>query len=200
MTVMPWRWSALVLLLANVGCQTTPPSAPNSGDGDVETTWPAREEILQAALVQAEDSDWCDGFFEPEVATEGSEVYMLGDRALVEVLCAHTAYQSVYVYAALSPDGTLEPLTLDMFYPDDGGNFQRVSEPSAGGLADFNPEQGQLTIFSKARGLGDCGSLATYRWTGQALNLETYRYQACTDVPQEPQTAPNPENFPQVYP
>ncbi len=200
MTLTPWRWSALALLLATLGCQATPPAAQTSGDGAMETALPPEEEILQTALAEAEASDWCDGFFEPEVAASSSQVYVVGDRALVEVLCANAAYQSVYAYAAMSPDGTLQPLTLDMFYPDDGGNFQRVSEPTVGGLADFDASQGQLTIFSKARGLGDCGSLATYRWTGQALDLETYRYQTCNDDPNSPQTTPDPANFPQIYP
>jgi hypothetical protein len=75
-----------------------------------------------------------------------------------------------------------------------------VSEPTFGGLANFDPSQGQLTIFSKARGIGDCGSFATYGWTGEALALETYRYQACNEYPNSVQTTPAPENFPQIYP
>lgn len=75
-----------------------------------------------------------------------------------------------------------------------------MSEPTFGGLANFDPSQGQLTIFSKARGIGDCGSFAAYGWTGEALALETYRYQACNDDPNAVQTTPAPENFPQIYP
>jgi hypothetical protein len=69
-----------------------------------------------------------------------------------------------------------------------------------GGLANFDPSQGQLTIFSKARGLGDCGSFATYGWTGEALALETYRYQACNDDPNAVKPPPPQRIFPRFIP
>jgi hypothetical protein len=162
--------------------------------------WADAGDLIPLVLAQVEEQDLCDGFFQPEVAETESQVYFLGNRALVEVLCAHAAYQSVYFYGVMDSDGTLTPLALDGFYPDEAGNFQRVSEPTVGGLASFDPSQGQLAIFSKARGLGDCGSFATYGWTGQDLALETYRYQACNDDPNAMAMAPDPEDFPQIYP
>lgn len=203
MSISPWRWSCVALLLATLGCQSSPPESPSvqsPRDEASEIAWANEVDLLPSVLIQVEEQDLCDGFFDPEVAAMESQVYILGDRALVEVLCARAAYQMVYAYGVLSPDGTLTPLPLDGFYPDQAGNFQRVSELTVGGLASFDPGQGQLTIFSKARGLGDCGSFATYGWTGAALALETYRYQACDDDPNAVETAPDPEDFPQVYP
>ncbi|QQE65679.1 hypothetical protein GFS31_23670 [Leptolyngbya sp. BL0902] len=197
---VPWRWSLLALLLAAVGCQSAPlgsPSAPSSGGETVAVDWASDADLLPAVLAQVEDLDLCDGFFQAEVAAAESEIYPMGDRALVQVLCAHAAYQSVYAYAAVFPDGTLEPLTLDVFYPDGAGDFQRASEATVGGIVNFDPSYDELTVFSKARGLGDCGSFAVYRWTGQALDLETYRYQDCTDTPER---APHPATYPLVYP
>lgn len=199
MTVSPWRWSMLALLLATVGCQSSTPDSPPSQAfrEDAAMAWATDADLLPSVLAQVEAMDLCDGFFQADVAAAESQVYPLGDRALVEVLCAHAAYQSAYAYAVVFPDGTLEPLTLDVFYPDEAGNFQRVSESTVGGLTTFDPSQGELTVFSKARGIGDCGSFATYRWTGQALDLETYRYQDCTETPE---TAPDPASYPQIYP
>jgi len=202
MAVLPWRWSFLALLIVSLGCQAapSPPSGQTAASDTPDTAWANAADLIPLVLAQVEDRDLCDGFFDPEVAATESQVYVLGDRALVEVLCARAAYQMVYAYAAVASDGTLTPLSLDGFYPDEAGNFQRVSEPTVGGLASFDPSQGQLTIFSKARGIGDCGSFATYGWTGEGLALETYRYQACNDDPNGVQTAPDPENFPQIYP
>jgi len=158
---------------------------------------PADDVILQTALDQAEALDMCDGFYQPEVAEAESQVYPLGDRALVEVTCARAAYQLVYAYGVYQPDGTLQPLSLDVFYPDPTGQFERTSEPTVGGLSTFEPEQNRLTVFSKARGLGDCGSLAEYRWTGDELELETFLYQECDDTAE---SFIEPADYPQVYP
>ncbi len=183
--------------MAIAACNAPPPSdsaapaepAPASG-------LPADEVILQAVVDQVETRDLCNGFYQPEVAAE-SQVYRRGDRILVELQCARAAYQSVYAFVGVQPDGTLQPLTLDLFYPNESGQFERTSEATVGGLASFDPETSLLTVFSKARGLSDCGSLAEYRWTESGLELTTFRYQECSDSPQE---FVDPADYPQVYP
>ncbi|MGB3202646.1 MAG: DUF1176 domain-containing protein, partial [Nodosilinea sp.] len=174
---MTFRWGASVALLltAIAGCNPPPPpeSAPETAP---ESRLPTDEVMLQTVLDQAEEQDFCDGFYQPEVAAE-SQVYRTDDRALVELQCARAAYQSVYAYVAVQPDGTLRSLPLEVFYPDESGQFERTSEATVGGLASFESESNLLTVFSKARGLGDCGSLAEYRWTGTELELATFRYQ-----------------------
>lgn len=193
--------STVLLLTAIAACNAPPPS------GSVEpaaTADPASEQvvrgsgaILEAVIDQVDARNLCDGFYQPEVAATESLVYRMGDRALVELQCAKAAYQSVYAFVAVQPDGTLQPLTLDLFYPNESGQFERTSEATVGGLASFDPETSLLTVFSKARGVGDCGSLAEYRWTGDELELATFRYQACSDSPGE---LVDPADYPQVYP
>ncbi|OKH44643.1 hypothetical protein NIES30_21755 [Phormidium tenue NIES-30] len=199
---------AVLVMMAIVGCNT--PSAPNpeastpaptepgaGADPNSEGSLPADEAILQTVYDQVESLDLCNGFYQPEVAQAESRVYRVGDRALVELVCANAAYQSVYAYIAYQPDGSWQPLALDGFYPDETGQFVRTSEGTVAGLATFDPEQELLTVFSKARGIGDCGSLADYRWTGDELALETFRYQACSDSPGE---LLEPADYPQIYP
>jgi hypothetical protein len=169
-----------------------------AAEAGAESELPSDDVILQTALDQAESLDICDGFYQPEVAAAESQVYELGNQALVELVCAQAAYQLVYAYGVYQPDGILQPLTLDGFYPNQAGQFERTSEPTVGGLATFAPEQELLTVFSKARGLGDCGSLAEYRWTGSELALETFRYQECSDDLAEEFV--DPINYPQIYP
>lgn len=197
---------AAVGMMAIAGC-TTPPlpnpeaSSPTPAESGTapnrEEPLPTDEVILQTVSDQVESLDLCDGFYQPEVAQAESRVYRMGDRALVELVCANAAYQSVYAYVAYQPDGSWQPLSLDGFYPDETGQYVRTSEGTVGGLSTFDPEQGRLTVFSKARGIGDCGSLADYRWTGDELALETFRYQECSDSAEE---FVEPADYPQIYP
>ncbi|MEA5452140.1 DUF1176 domain-containing protein [Leptolyngbya sp. CCNP1308] len=196
----------MLAMVAIAGCTTpsTPnpeaasPSAESGSNPESGVALPPDEAILQTVYDQAESLDLCDGFYQPEVAQADSRVYRVGDRALVELVCANAAYQAVYAYVAYQPDGSWQPLSLDVFYPDETGQFVRTSEGTVGGLATFDPEQGLLTVFSKARGIGDCGSLADYRWSGGELALETFRYQECSDSPEE--NFVDPADYPQVYP
>jgi Protein of unknown function (DUF1176) len=197
---------AVLVMMAIAGCTAPPATSPEAStpapaesgaDPNSESNLPADEVMLQTVYDQVESRDLCNGFYQPEIAQAESRVYRLGDRALVELVCANAAYQSVYAYVAYQPDGSWQPLSLDVFYPDETGQFVRSSEGTVGGLATFDPEQELLTVFSKARGVGDCGSLADYRWTGGELALETFRYQECSDSPGE---FVEPANYPQVYP
>ncbi|WP_052049648.1 DUF1176 domain-containing protein [Leptolyngbya sp. KIOST-1] len=195
-----WSATAALLLVAIAGCNAPAPSGSASPPATADSTpsaLPADEVLLQTVLEQVEEQDLCDGFYQPEVAEAESQVYRAGDRALVEIHCARAAYQSVYAFVGVNPDGTLQPLTLDGFYPDETGAFERSSEATVGGLASFDPDTSLLTVFSKARGLGDCGSLAEYRWAEGDLELTTFRYQACSDSPGE---FVNPDDYPQIYP
>lgn len=190
---------AALVVLAIAGCNAPPASDPEaSSPAAAESVeLPPEPVILQAVYGEVESLDLCDGFLQPEVAQADSQVYIMGDDALVEINCALTAYQVVYAYAVYSAAGLVQPLTLDLFYPDETGELVRSSAATVGGVADFDPEQGLLTIFSKARGLADCGSLANYRWSGGKLELETFRYQACSATAEE---FLSPADYPQVYP
>ncbi|PSN18233.1 hypothetical protein C7271_13580 [filamentous cyanobacterium CCP5] len=196
--------AALVLITLS-GCtvpsdrpETSSESTPGTAAAPAQTgDLPENEAILQTVYDQIEALDLCDGTFQPEPAAGESQVYPMDDQALVELLCATTAYQLVYAYVVYHSDGSLEPLSLDVFYPDSTGEFVRASQAVVAGLADFEPNTGLLTIFSKGRGLADCGSLAEYRWTGRELALELYRYKEC-DTPDGEFV--EPADYPQIYP
>jgi hypothetical protein len=194
-----WAIAALALGMS-IGCNAAPPATTREHLGTVNL--PTDDAILQTVYDQVDSLDLCDGFFQPEVAAVESRVYRLGDGpALVEVLCAQAAYQGVYAYVTYDSDGTVRSLSLEGFYPDATGQFVRSQQVTVGGLTTLDTDQRLLTVFSKARGLGDCGSLATYRWTGAELELATFRYQACSDSPNDAAaTFNNPNTFPQIYP
>ena len=78
---------------------------------------------------------------------------------------------------------------LDRLYLVNAGNFRQIqpltfAEPDgADGWettdlltnVDVNEVSGTLTAFNKGRGLGDCGSIGTWRWTGGKFSLREYR-------------------------
>ena len=39
--------------------------------------------------------------------------------------------------------------------------------------SDYTPENGQLSYFAKGRGIGDCGGIGNYAWTGTGFALTT---------------------------
>lgn len=43
--------------------------------------------------------------------------------------------------------------------------------------ADFDADTGRLTEFDKGRGIGDCGSVGTWIWTGYAFAMTEYAYE-----------------------
>lgn len=192
---------ALMLMVVIGGCtqpDTAAESSPTASEvPQIADDLPADEVILQAVLSEVENSDLCDGFYDPAVAQADSQVYVVDNQAIVEIVCARAAYQLVYAYAAYEPNGVVQPIPLELFYPDETGEFIRSSEPTTGGLATFDPDQRTLSIFTKARGLGDCGAFAEYAWTGDDLALTSYRYQACDDTSE---TYIEPEDYPQIYP
>jgi hypothetical protein len=50
----------------------------------------------------------------------------------------------------------------------------------------YAPETGELTFFSKGRGIGDCGSAGAYAWTGDRFALTDYRtLEGCRGVGSE---------------
>ncbi|MEO1069911.1 MAG: hypothetical protein AAFW95_12455, partial [Cyanobacteria bacterium J06638_6] len=114
-----------LLLAALAGCNTPEPVVPPESPPD--SGLPADDDILQAVYDQAGSLNLCDGFYQPEVATAESRVLAKSDRALVEIVCARAAYQLVYAYGTYLPDGTVQPLTLDGFYPDQSEQFVRTS-------------------------------------------------------------------------
>jgi uncharacterized protein len=98
-----------------------------------------------------------------ERPTSGVDVHDLGDgRRLYAVLCFQAAYQGSYVVMLQDrPDGPARLLRFPL-YDREGGKVLRSEEDGLAGSLDFNETAKTLTVFSKARGVGDCGSRVVY--------------------------------------
>lgn len=49
-------------------------------------------------------------------------------------------------------------------------------------FAEYDPKSRRLRSFHKSRGLGDCGSAGSWRWTGKEFKLERYWIKADCDA------------------
>lgn len=95
----------------------------------------------------------------------GPEVFRLGPGLLLwQTACSRGAYNVIY------------DLTLT---DERGGNARAATIPYPGGETtgqlmnvEFEPASQTLSNFDKARGLGDCGALTSWVWTGEAFALK----------------------------
>jgi len=143
-------------------------------------------------------SDDCEEGHAAVPPSEGSGVrtYPLGEgRHLVEVECTRGAYQSGYVYALYDPRSTPARATPLRFPIHDGERW--TMEPEIAGTPTFDPERRELEVFSKSRGIGDCGQLIRYGFPESGPELLWVRARDCDDAPRE-DSVPPPEAWPLV--
>ncbi len=123
-------------------------------------------------------------------------------KQLVEVGCARGAYQESLRYFLL--DETVAPpqgqaLALPAYELDDEDQWAPQDWQELAGEADFDAQRRTLTVFSRARGLGDCGQRGVWRFDAKIakLVLVEFRARACDD---EPDKAGPPEKWPRLFP
>lgn len=96
---------------------------------------------------------------------EGWTVARLGpDSLLWSVPCGAGAYNFSQAYALSA---------------NDGSGARMLTFPTAGAMLDdlvnsnFDPDTNEISAFGKGRGLGDCGQMGSWVWTGQAFMLKS---------------------------
>ena len=117
----------------------------------------------------------------------------VGDGAVVAVTCDFGAYQGSFalVHIVGHHAALLETQIVDPDGMPFGPPMAVNATPSFDGSATF-------TTFALGRGLGDCGTLSTYRITGLgSTDLVVARARECDDRPAD---APPPEDWPVVFP
>ncbi|MEC9368800.1 MAG: DUF1176 domain-containing protein [Pseudomonadota bacterium] len=83
---------------------------------------------------------------------------------------AYNVIYRIYVWDAKYPDNV--SATLFAGYSDAIGWYGRKDVVNA----DYDAATRTLTAFEKGRGLGDCGSQPTWKWTEYGWRLVEYRY------------------------
>lgn len=141
----------------------------------------------------------CEGEIDHSTSQEMSSVYPINKKQyIVEFLCFLGAYQGNYeyfLYDQTSEKTKITPLSLAVFESNSSGKLIRNNVNLVGGIPDYEPQQQVLTVLTKYRGLGDCGSLGKYKWEGKKFKLLEYRVKEACDG-----TYLEPEKYAKVYP
>lgn len=185
---------------------TTPTPAATASPSPAATAAPmtatnpvAPEEALRYLQENRESLNVCADFYDEAHAQRASEAHSVGEQKyLVKMSCSLAAYQEsfeVLLYEKTAAGVEVTPLTLAEFVPEGAGEPTISEVRTAGGLADYNPEERSLSIFSKSRGLGDCGTFAEYKFEGDKLELVSYRAKFECDG-----KFVEPSEYPQIYP
>jgi len=111
-----------------------------------------------------------------EEAAEAPDSFDLGGgQTLFIVKCWGAAYQFGQIVFVTDPAGKARLLT---FQDWDGKRFVPAKSLTE---ADFDPGTKTMSSFHKGRGIGDCGSMGHWHWTGTELKLKEYFYKAKCD-------------------
>jgi Protein of unknown function (DUF1176) len=112
----------------------------------------------------------------------------------VEVVCTRGAYQGFQVYLYFDEGKTptaAQLLTFKTYEAEDEHSLTEKQTEELWGTAQFNPRARELTVLNRYRGVGDCGSLATYRFPGGKPELVSFRVKLACDG----KGADNPEQW-----
>jgi hypothetical protein len=144
----------------------------------------------------------CERAFQKTYANEdfaGLEFYQLGERKyVVHVTCYSGAYQPGQQYVFYDETkSSARLLRFKLYERETNGTVRSHYETEISGLPEFDRKKKELTVFSKARGIGDCGSVVIYRFfNGRSIPREA-RAQACYDASSKIRSI-DPDYWPRV--
>jgi hypothetical protein len=109
-----------------------------------------------------------------------SKAFQITDKKyLVQIQCFLAAYQGAFEYVLWideSPKPRVVALEFDGFREGkDGAKPTRITERAIAGAPRFNVRSQVMTNFTKFRGVGDCGSSASYKLEGDRMVLQEFR-------------------------
>lgn len=140
-----------------------------------------------------------DTLFDPSFVNTASNTYRVGETTyLVHFACGSSAYQTLqeyYLYEKTTDEPVITSLPLTYFYTDLQGKLVKETERTMAGFSNFDPPTQTIDIFTKGRGLGDCGSVGFYKLIGSELKLQRFLAKDECDG-----NYIDPINYPQVYP
>ena len=133
---------------------------------------------------------------EVEMSRQPSEAYRRDEEGY------YLLTSSVSQHLTIS-EAEITPLSFARYRYNDLGDLVRYESYIVSGRRLFESSEKILSIFSKARGMADCGSFAHYQFQGSEFQLVEYRYQECCSSEREC-TAQSysryPEKYPQIFP
>lgn len=158
-----------------------------------------RGEVLEYFSNNRAALNLCEPTLDPQYSQQSSEVYPVGEgKYLVKLSCFLAAYQEgfeFWLYEKTAGGVDVQPLTLTRFNAANGGKPNPDEIRTLGGTTSYDTANKAVTIFTKFRGVGDCGSLARYKFENNSLDLVSYKAKYDCDG-----NYVDPEQYPQIYP
>lgn len=114
----------------------------------------------------------------PEEAKEMETFDLGGGQTLFIVPCWRAAYQNGGIVFAMDAAGNARLLTFQVWDGKAMTPMLALTEP------DYDAEKKTLNSFHKGRGIGDCGSMGEWAWTGTDFRMKAYYYkEKCDEQP-----------------
>lgn len=121
--------------------------------------------VLAAALrrqIKQRDPDQCE---DGEMTTKQDMAWRLdARRSLVSLTCSLGAYNASNAFWIVENGAVASARPVEFPWTDDSEKNTLVNGA-------FEPKTGRIEYFAKGRGIGDCGALGGYAWTGTGFAL-----------------------------
>lgn len=114
-----------------------------------------------------------------DAATEGGiqPLLSIGSTRVLRISFGFAAYQEIFGYALIDDAvGDARMLTLKGFPPDEDVPYSEIF-----GFDSYNANDQIVQVFSKSRGMGDCGRVLQYTLQDGGLHLLQWRMRECSD-------------------
>ncbi|HEY9886656.1 MAG TPA: DUF1176 domain-containing protein [Vampirovibrionales bacterium] len=160
-----------------------------------------RIEIINTILNGRDEIKACVGDgYEENASQELSQIYKLpNNNYLVQLVCFMAAYQPVqefYLYEE-KPNGKkaiVASLDLQGLHKNKKGQLIKTKYRAIAGLINYKDETKTLSIWTKDRGLGDCGTFSTYKLENEKLVLQELKQKNNCD-----EEYTEPENYLSIF-
>lgn len=180
------------IILVVSGCQFL----PKSNDISLELTATTKDNIIDRVYKQQQEINLCNQQRDEKLSPDSANIYVLNqDQYLIEVICFLGAYQSNYQYLLYQPKSEVIKVIKFAVFDNSTEQLKLTNSNTLNGIVSFDKETQILTLITKSRGLGDCGSFAKYLWINNGFELKEYRYKKDCD-----ENYIEPEKYPLIYP
>ncbi|PHV63276.1 hypothetical protein CSQ80_05945 [Cyanobacterium aponinum IPPAS B-1201] len=188
------RFCSYVLILLLFSCQKE--TRENSELEAIIITPEEKQVIISKIYENQKDIKLCNQERDQALSIDSAEIYPLKENQyLVEILCFLGAYQGNYQYLLYNRvNSAIEKISFATFR-DNPQNLQLTNTFTLNGSPEFEPISQTLSLETKSRGLGDCGSFVVYQWQNSEFTLREYRYKSDCDG-----VYLSPEKYPLIYP
>jgi Protein of unknown function (DUF1176) len=128
-------------------------------------------------------------------ALQRSEFFRVENKKyIVQIMCYLGAYQGAYEYYLLTENaGQIQSKPLNLLKISEDGSKQ--VDNSLGGYPTYDSSKKELTVFTKGRGLGDCGAFGRYKFENDRFIAKEIRVKSECDGKYV-----EPEKYRKVYP